>query len=524
MAKLLFLLLIAGILSCGGLPVSAPVQASATASKRCLILATNDSESNFDGLKGADGTYGLPIARIAGVYQRELQRNPGGVLLVEGGDILQGRYMERLDGNAVAARRAAFDIYAGAGYTWMTLGNHEFDANTKTLSAALAGRHPGLLDLNVDPSALSTQNNWQIVECGGIRLALAGVLTPSTRTISDPGELEIRSPIKALHDHPPPPADARVLLSHLGIDDDEQLAKESNYLDVIIGGHSHTLLPAARQVGQVRIGQSGSRFSHLAFWELSIVQGKLQINYHLEPVNEAMPVAAEVAQAVTALRATLVAEEVIGERKIAWDLEDLAHSDYPRRAARAVQQYAQAHTKAPVDAALLNFGGFRSSERYPPGPVTNVQVQAIHPFKNRLVFVQLHGDQLQAVLENSCTTGHSEAHGRNLVGWGLDFHCDLTKPSIVYRMADNQPIGIATPGQRATVKVQGKPLDLQATYRIATLDYLARGGSSYFALTLGQRTCADGTVFSGPGSCANSPLLWEIIAQSVVESRLDAPL
>lgn len=520
------------VLGCGGPQVrhaSAPVQ-------RCLILATNDSESNFDGPKLPNGEYLYPIARVAGVKARELQKNPGGVLLVEAGDLLQGRYMERQDGDAVAARREALTRY-GQVEDLLTLGNHEFDAGPAILEAALAGWLRR--DARIRPRAVAANlrvpdvPSQELMDCGGLRIGLFGLLTPSTRTISDLGELRFSDPeqpvvqparreIDALQHSG---ADAVVLLSHLGVDDDVQLAKEVAGIDVIVGGHSHTVLPQALHVGKTWIGQTGSRFANLAFWELTRVgDGPLQVKYHLEPVDERMPLDPLVKAEVDRLRTTLVPEVVIGQRKTAWDLQDVAHSEYPKKATRAVLEFAEKVAKRKLDGALLNVGGFRSATLYPAGPLTNVDVQAIHPFKNRLVVVTLTGAQLQDTLENACTTGHSEQHGRNLVAWGVQFTCDESKPMIEYVMQDNRPIAIKSRGLRATVTVGGRPLDEKSAYSIVTLDYLGKGGSGYFALTQGKRICLEGQAFDPKAPCPASPLLSEVITAAVRDGSLDRGL
>lgn len=503
--------------------------------KRCLILATNDSESHFDGPKLASGEYAYPIARVAAVKKRELAKHPGAVLLVEAGDVLQGRYMERQDANPVAARHAALTAYGAAGYDFMTLGNHEFDAGpglplAMVEAGDLSNRHwPLVLSANV--KLAEPGGGWRAplpsarVPCGGIDLGLLGLLTPSTKTISDAGATRIEDPASTARSvRSSMEAQAFLVLSHLGVDDDVQLAKDVTGIDVIIGGHSHTALQQPIRVGRTAIGQAGSRFAYLAFWELTELAGKLDVRYHLEAIDEHMPIDVEVKAQVDAVRQTLIPEVVIGERKSAWDLVDVAHSSYPPRATRAVVEYAQRVTGQHVDGALLNVGGFRSATVYPPGPVTNVEVRAVHPFKNRLTLVKLTGAQLKAVLENACTTGHSERHGRNLVAWGVQFECAIDKPAIVYEMRDNAPVAVASQGQRATAMVNGKPLDLNASYTIVTLDYLAKGGSNYFAFTQTERKCMDGKPFEPKTPCPGTPLLSAVIEEAVRDGSLDRPL
>jgi 2',3'-cyclic-nucleotide 2'-phosphodiesterase (5'-nucleotidase family) len=497
----------------------------------CVILATNDSESNFDGRRLADGQFLQTIARVA-ARKRAIaaERGAGSVLLVEGGDILQGRYMERQDGDGERARHEALRIYRLAGYDAMTLGNHEFDAGPKVPEQMLRGSHgPPVVDANIasqwihDGQPRSSARTIRTT-CGGLDVVLTGALTPDTATISAIGSWPIEAPAKAVREALQPYPDAvHVVLSHLGKQDDLQLARDVTAVDLIIGGHSHTVMPEVVRVGRTHVGQAGSRFQFLAVWTLTRSDGGLKVDYRLEPIDERMPKDSAVSAAVDQLRETLVPEVVIGERRTHWDVMHAGRSDYARMATRAVWQFAGKASGHPVDAALLNVGGFRSATIYPPGPVTNVDVQAIHPFKNRIVLVQLTGAQLQHAIENTCTTGHAEGHGRDLVGWGLSFTCDVAKPMIRYEVRGHVPVAVRTPGQRATVMVGGKPLAPQANYTIATLDYLAKGGSGYFGLTLGQRRCSDGTAFEPAVGCPQSPLLSQVIEQAVRDGTLEAP-
>lgn len=157
--------------------------------------------------------------------------------------------------------------------------------------------------------------------------------------------------------------------------------------------------------------------------------------------------------------------------------------------------------------------------------MTNVEVSAIHPFKNRVVLITLTGEQLRDTMEHACSPGHNDAHGRRAVLAGMTLRCDPNKPETVYRFVDNKPVEILQRGQRVVeLLVGGKPYDHKANYTIATLDYLARGGSGYLPLEQGQRKCSDGKTFVNTDSCAHTPLLAQIIEMAVIDGSLDQPL
>jgi 2',3'-cyclic-nucleotide 2'-phosphodiesterase (5'-nucleotidase family) len=532
------------LIACGGAPVAAPASIASVAPAgpgRCLLLTTNDSEAHFDGARDAEGTWLGSIARVAAAKQAAIQeRGTGNVLLLEGGDVLQGRYMTRQDGNRKQAAVAALQLYERAGYDYGVLGNHEFDAGPKILRAALEGLSRYRIVVSnldaqgtaLDPVTADPQRplytETAVVDCGGIRLGLFGLLTPSTKTISDFGD--VRFPADAVHG----PARAAVqklraggaqvvvALTHLGIEHDVVLAQAVTGIDAIVGGHSHTKLSEPRRVGATWITQTGSHFSGLGRLDLVAADGGglagAGTTWQVQPLD-AHPEEPTIKAAVDELRQSLLPEVVLGERKVAWDLRPgLGLYEYGRRAARGLLQHVQ-RLGRPVDAALLNIGGLRSATLYPPGPATSLDVAAIHPFPNRIVVVRLTGAQVKLLAEHTC--GGSERG----VGAGIAFACDNTRRPIDYTWRDHKPTAVAFPGERVQgLELGGKAVEPTRTYAVATLDYLARGGSGFFALTQGERTCLDGAPFAMPQGCPNSPLLADVIGAEVTLGTLDAPL
>ena len=89
---------------------------------------------------------------------------------------------------------------------------------------------------------------------------------------------------------------------------------------------------------------------------------------------------------------------------------------------------------------------------------------------------------------------------------------------------DNRATAIAKHGDRAQdIRVGGQPLDLGKTYTLATLDYLARGGSSYLPLQLGERKCLDGKAFiaEDKSSCGGTALLSDVLIEAVTAGVLE---
>ena len=117
-----------------------------------------------------------------------------------------------------------------------------------------------------------------------------------------------------------------------------------------------------------------------------------------------------------------------------------------------------------ADVAMTNGGGIRADKVYPPGSVLQRRdIQSELPFGNKTILLEVTGADLLAALENG-VSGVEVGAGRFPHVSGMAFRFDLSKP----------------PGSRvADVTVDGTPIDVSRTYRLATNDFLGRGGDGY---------------------------------------------
>jgi 2',3'-cyclic-nucleotide 2'-phosphodiesterase (5'-nucleotidase family) len=129
-----------------------------------------------------------------------------------------------------------------------------------------------------------------------------------------------------------------------------------------------------------------------------------------------------------------------------------------------------------ADAAVLNGGGIRAGKTYAPGMrITQGDVLAELPFNNRIVVVEMAGAELRRAMENGLSL-LPRASGRfpQISGIALEFEL------------------AGTPGSRiVAMRVGGAPLDEGKTYRVAVLDYLARGGDDYAMFASAKRITPD---------------------------------
>ncbi len=528
--------------SCAGAPTQATTPPT-EAQGRCLLLTTNDSEAEFDGRRVSLETpvrYRGTLDRVAGEKKRLLLERPGAVLLVSAGDILQGRYMAPTDGDRKRAVRAAWQLYERAGYDLATLGNHDFDGGPAVLRHALLGlKRWRFVVSNLDPASPTLDNRGEqlfteveIRTCGGLKIGFLGLLTPSTRTISKFGDTRFKDA-----DHPVYPAaraavarlrnlgvDLVVALTHLGMPSDVALARAVTGIDAVVGGHTHTYGRVWKEVGETVIVQGGERFKYLGKLELAARPGgglaKARSSWQMVRVDEKMKADPEITQAIAELRGTVPAEVIIGERKVGWALRGAERPIYGARVAREMLRKSKA-VGYPADAAMLNLGGLRTSRWYRPGPVTNLEVGAIHPFGNRLVQVELNGERLRQVAEQACARSHRSRGGLRVALFGLHIRCDASKPRVRYRKAAGKVVGVQTHGQRAVeLRVGVERVDPKRTYRLAVNDYLARGGSGFWVLSQAKRLCFDGSTMPTKG-CNVGPTIAELVADAVRAGRFD---
>ena len=141
-------------------------------------------------------------------------------------------------------------------------------------------------------------------------------------------------------------------------------------------------------------------------------------------------------------------------------------------------------TKAPENGgaqiAFMNVGGVRASLRVAPkyaegpGQITYAEAYDVAPFGNILTTLDLTGAQIKAVLEQQFVPGRTG--GRDALALGVS-------DGFSYTWDATQPVGSRVVAGSMTLN--GTPIDLAATYRVGTINFLANGGDSFSAFTAG---------------------------------------
>lgn len=218
--------------------------------KELTILHTNDTHSQVEPLdaKVKNGNLGGYVRRMEmiGCY-----RQTDNVLLVDAGDFCQGTpYFNLYRG------RVEVDAMNRMGYDAATLGNHEFDNGVDTLAVILKKATFPIVCTNYDVKGTALEGlvkPYCIVKKQGLKIGIIGLtvdLNGLTMAKNYAG-LTYREPVKAANDMADflkntEKCDLVICLSHLGYDEppvcDLDLARNSKDIDVIVGGHSHTMV------------------------------------------------------------------------------------------------------------------------------------------------------------------------------------------------------------------------------------------------------------------------------------------
>jgi 5'-nucleotidase len=287
------------------LAASAALVAQATPDFNLTIIHVNDTHSKFEPAQTKltldldDQLKAKPVyvelggyAQAADVINKLRGKDPNTVFL-HAGDFVQGSlYFTKYEGVADLL------YWNRMKPTAATLGNHEFDKGVPFLLNTWLGqtRFPLVtsnVDFSQDPDLKFLQRKPYVVkEVGGQKIGFIGATTSETPFISKPGPtITFSNPIvavqKAVDELTQQGVNKVILISHLGYDVDQALAAQTRGVDVIIGGHSHTLLGDWKNVGlgaknpypTVVKDLDGNTVLIAQAWEWAKVIGDLKVDF-----------------------------------------------------------------------------------------------------------------------------------------------------------------------------------------------------------------------------------------------------
>lgn len=252
---------------------------------KLVILHTNDTHSQVEPTTHSS----LPTSNMGGYARRmgiiqKIREQEENVLLLDAGDFYQGTpYFNFFNG------RIEVDALNKMQYDAVTLGNHEFDNGIDTLTAVIKNAAFPIVVSNYDLTKTPLTNYvkpYHIVEKSGIRIGIFGLgIDPESLIIENNyHNMTYIDPIKTAqsiskHLKTTEKCDIVICLSHLGTNEnsavnDYHIAKNTKYIDVIIGGHSHQMINDTEvknaKERNIIVAQSGRSGLYMGRIDLSI--------------------------------------------------------------------------------------------------------------------------------------------------------------------------------------------------------------------------------------------------------------
>lgn len=462
------------ILSLTALLVAGAASAAAEEVKLTLLL-TNDIYK-LDGAGDRGG-----FARLAGVVEAERAKG-GHLLYVHAGDTLSPSLMSSFDQG-----RHVIDLLNTDAPDIFVPGNHEFDFGRDVFLARMRDAKFPLFAANLtdaDGKPLPGFTASKVYEFGAAKVGVVGLTADDSPMKSSPGDLRflptVETGIAEAGKLREAGADIVVAVAHANRLQDRALF-ESHAFDVILSGDDHDL--ALMFDGKSVLVESKEEAEYVTAVDLAIdveeKDGKRDVkwwpNFRIIDTAGVTPGAAAEAktrqyeeQLSKELDVTLgMTETPLDSRKATVRGEEAAIGNLIADAMRAGTD---------ADVALTNGGGIRGNKEYAAGiKLARRDVLTELPFGNKTVLVEVTGATLLAALEHGVGQVEQGA-GRFPQVSGLKAKVDLKK---------------AAGSRVVSVEVGGKPLDLAGKYRLATNDFILRGGDGYVML-------ADGKVILGP--------------------------
>ena len=366
------------------------------------------------------------------------------------------------------------DAWNMLGLDYSTFGNHEFDFGPEVLRQRMKESKFKWIVANVidkkTGKPFGDAPAYVVREFEGVKIAIFGLTLEETRTTSRPGpDVEFLNPCdtarKMVSEIHARGIKTIVALTHLSMSEDKQVARCAD-VDVIIGGHEHTLLESAS--GGAPIFKMTADARELGQIDLNISKdtGAVEsIDWKIIPVTDKTPADREFAS-LDRKYGALIRElsRRVGSTSVELDARSATGRNKETNVGDFIADAFRAATAS--DVGLMNGGSIRADELIAAGALTRRDVLSILPFKNRVVKVELSGATLRQALEHGVARSAEDAEpGRFPQVSGVRFTFDARRPA----------------GSRIVeLTVNGKPLDPNKNYTLATSDYVAiDGGDGY---------------------------------------------
>lgn len=448
---------------------TAEAQQAAPLKGRVTLVLVNDLDRMADE-RGRGGH-----AKLAAVVKAE--RAKGNCLFVHAGDAYSPSILAGFDKGAHIVdllNRIKPDIFVP--------GNHEFDFGPDNFRTRIKESRFEILAANVaEPNGELVANTKRtaVLEVAGFKIGFVGCCTEDTVFLASPGNIKFEPAMAVARKHAAElrqqGVDLVVGVVHIGFGQDMQLVR-SGAFDLVLSGHDHDLVTWYN--GRSALVESASQADFVTAIDLDIERtvrdGQTRVSWAptFRPMDtiSVQPdpdIQAVIKQYSDALDGELnvpvgVTSTVLDSRRGTLRGNEVAIGNLICDAMRDAVD---------ADICITNSGGIRADREYAAGStITRKQILEELPFGNKTVLLEVTGKVVREAIENGLRGG-----GRFPQVSGMVVRGDITKPE----------------GQRVlAITINGQPLDENRTYKLATNDFMARGGDSY-SMLVGQKALID---------------------------------
>ncbi len=473
---------------------------------QAMITAEKESEDiNRDGKcdysdyrPGLVNTGGIARAKtLIDEIRARHERDGIPVLFLDSGDTFQGA--------------PEFNLYKGEvemlsmqklGVDAMVIGNHEFDNGTGGLVSAYkkSGGFPllasnYLFDPDGHKGLMDISSPYLIAFAGGLTVGIVGVANDSSINsgyqIGGSTGFNFLDPIETTQTYVNslrPLVDIVVVLSHQGLDGDYKIAENVKGVDLILGGHHHVILdppkvlkgPDGRDVIVVHSGVNLKSVGELevAVQDKRIVWHKYMTRAITEKIEENGDFVNMLKPYVQGLDYSQYLQKKVGYATSTIVRNDPANGDSPL--GNIVTDAMMNHELAKAQLCVTNSMGIRAD--IPTGEITLEKLYEVFPFENSITTMYLSGNELKTLFDfvarKSATRGCKTQV--QVAGIGVELDCnpseELQKKHNSYALTKCLQIG-------DTVVIDNyEVLQPNLLFKMATNDYMGRGGSGFYML------------------------------------------
>lgn len=434
---------------------------------KITILYMNDPHAHYESKpssKGSGFTGGFAKAQSLIQEIRETNNREGRrTILLLGGDLLTGTAFSTVFKGAMG-----IELLNTMGLTAMVVGNHEFDYGVQNLLGRLKPKAQfpmlgaNILDANGDSLfdrivELSFPNGSALAP-----VVIIGLTTPQTPSISSPKNVEgitFSDPLVAARNILSRVASDSlvIVMTHLGLAMDQELVAACPRINVVIGGHSHTVIHEPIRASDSLICQAGAYSEYLGRLDLDFKDGKI-IHYSgkllaLAPDVKEDP---EISRVIGAYRDLMSPEyeRIIGESSVSLEASRSAvRSDAPNRLGQLIAGLMAQSVGS--DIALINGGAIRSG--IDKGRIKLKGAFSVLPFDDTVVKVSMKGSDLESALQMSSVLPTDS--GGKLQHFGLELDSSSSINTIK--------------------NLNGLKFDPSTVYTVAIGQFLESGGDGY---------------------------------------------